>query len=891
MANITVTADIDAFMSADTLAEARAAIGLGAVDNTSDANKPISTAVAAALTGKQATLVSGTNIKTINGVSIMGAGNLELNADTAEVEADILDAQADITALEASMSAVESDVANLDSYFVTAGKYDVVADNTTDVRTQLQAAINACMSTTETGSLVRTTKLKLPQGTMRISGPLTIKSGVVLEGDGIGTKIGPTAGFSGEALFIIDYGPQGYCQDASLTNIAFTGSVLAITDKYLSYSSASGVASTDVITISGHQFVNGQRVWIKPGTLTGGSGLTAGIEYFVRDVSGNTFKLAATSGGAAVNFGSDLLGATIETWPSTNLRCEYNNLFFETPDCIVLRNYNQATTFEKIYAGGATNKLIHFNGNWNQLRHINKEGVTGTSADPYIKLGPIYDGNRSTGNVIDGMNIEGLGSVNKTPMLFEQCNYLELRNMWCELQGTPGSITDGKVVHFKDCFNARIMSAPSFQIGLPDAKIKIENSYNIFIEEIDLDPTADNIYDVIDIDSTSNLTIGTLISRGNDSSLRCNEAKNIRIHRTFAKNNNLAPNTTQFTEVHYRGANRFVNGSFENLLRGWTIGTGGTPTSTLVDSGIAGGKALQVTISPVNSPFVVYQTVAFNSDQVGKPWTFTGAVKTSAASGCAIRPYVSGCGVDMTTQLVNFAREGDWTIISQTFVPQTAGSCDIGAYCSSLTTAWFDEFSVCAGVIGSLSSSAMQELELNGGTITRGSAAPLSGEGTWRVGDLRFNSEPAANEYVGWICTVAGNPGTWVPFGQLSILKRVFGTSGGKQIEMNAEGDPFFKIWNEATNKGWQVFHFSGMNYLDWDDWQIRNRQTGDIWDYWTPTFGRQICNTASQKLGFWGTTPVVQPTAVANATNSTDVVDRFNELLARLRAPGVIAT
>lgn len=53
-------------------------IGLGNVDNTSDLNKPISTATQTALDTKQATLVSGTNIKTVNGNSLLGSGNLNL---------------------------------------------------------------------------------------------------------------------------------------------------------------------------------------------------------------------------------------------------------------------------------------------------------------------------------------------------------------------------------------------------------------------------------------------------------------------------------------------------------------------------------------------------------------------------------------------------------------------------------------------------------------------------------------------------------------------------------------------------------------------------------------------------------------------------------------------
>jgi len=53
-----------------------AAVGLGNVDNTSDEDKPVSLAQATAIGAKQDTLVSGTNIKTINGNSILGSGNI-----------------------------------------------------------------------------------------------------------------------------------------------------------------------------------------------------------------------------------------------------------------------------------------------------------------------------------------------------------------------------------------------------------------------------------------------------------------------------------------------------------------------------------------------------------------------------------------------------------------------------------------------------------------------------------------------------------------------------------------------------------------------------------------------------------------------------------------------
>jgi hypothetical protein len=59
------------------------------VDNTSDADKPVSTAQDTAIGLKQDTIVSATHVKTLNGQSIVGAGNLAItfNADPTPVVA------------------------------------------------------------------------------------------------------------------------------------------------------------------------------------------------------------------------------------------------------------------------------------------------------------------------------------------------------------------------------------------------------------------------------------------------------------------------------------------------------------------------------------------------------------------------------------------------------------------------------------------------------------------------------------------------------------------------------------------------------------------------------------------------------------------------------------
>ena len=54
-------------------------VGLNNVDNTSDLNKPISTATQSALDLKQDILVSGTSIKTINSTSLLGSGDISID--------------------------------------------------------------------------------------------------------------------------------------------------------------------------------------------------------------------------------------------------------------------------------------------------------------------------------------------------------------------------------------------------------------------------------------------------------------------------------------------------------------------------------------------------------------------------------------------------------------------------------------------------------------------------------------------------------------------------------------------------------------------------------------------------------------------------------------------
>lgn len=70
-------------------------------------------------------------------------------------------------------------------------------------------------------------------------------------------------------------------------------------------------SSTDKFSSTAHGFSNGDAVVLRTG-FTPGAPLTPGVVYYVRDVEANAFKLAATSGGAAIDVTSDGSGSAVK---------------------------------------------------------------------------------------------------------------------------------------------------------------------------------------------------------------------------------------------------------------------------------------------------------------------------------------------------------------------------------------------------------------------------------------------------------------------------------------------------------------------------------------------------------------------------------------------------
>ena len=93
---------------------------------------------------------------------------------------------------------------------------------------------------------------------------------------------------------------------------------------------------------------------------------------------------------------------------------------------------------------------------------------------------------------------------------------------------------------------------------------------------------------------------------------------------------------------------------------------------------------------------------------------------------------------------------------------------------------------------------------------------------------------------------------------------------------------PTFRLLDLRTGNGsTEIFNVDGSGNTNWAN--------GANFVFGTGT-GTKIGTATTQKIGFYNKTPVVQPTAVADATSAIDVITQFNALLSRMRDLGLIA-
>lgn len=115
---------------------------------------------------------------------------------------------------------------------------------------------------------------------------------------------------------------------------ALQNSGLVVEDTIISFTSITGVASTDIITATGSAFANGQPVRFT--SLTGGTGLNTTTNYFVINVAGATFQVSTSLGGGASLFTTNITAGTLLTGHSVSTNITLSENTTETNSALVL---------------------------------------------------------------------------------------------------------------------------------------------------------------------------------------------------------------------------------------------------------------------------------------------------------------------------------------------------------------------------------------------------------------------------------------------------------------------------------------------------------------------------------------------------------------------------
>jgi hypothetical protein len=106
----------------------------------------------------------------------------------------------------------------------------------------------------------------------------------------------------------------------------------------------------------------------------------------------------------------------------------------------------------------------------------------------------------------------------------------------------------------------------------------------------------------------------------------------------------------------------------------------------------------------------------------------------------------------------------------------------------------------------------------------------------------------------------------------------------------NSTAHPAFK--NSGSTLQVRIANDSGFAPVECAGLTLNGNLTASTRDIVTDTTtGTKIGTATTQKIGFFNATPVVQQAAVADATDAASTQDRLNDLLARLRTLGLIAT
>ena len=185
------------------------------------------------------------------------------------------------------------------------------------------------------------------------------------------------------------------------------------------------------------------------------------------------------------------------------------------------------------------------------------------------------------------------------------------------------------------------------------------------------------------------------------------------------------------------------------------------------------------------------------------------------------------------------------------------------------------------------SSSTMLQLENLGNSSIRSGLSCISGRNTaggggivdlahHRTGSVGGNNTLLNNDTLGTVSFLGADGTNLVPGAQINA--EVDGTPGANDMP----GRLVFSTTPSGSSSPTERLRITNAGVLQVAD--AGNISVGT-------TTGTKIGTATTQKLSFYNATPVVQPTAVADATDAATAISQLNALLAHMRTLGLIAT
>lgn len=162
-----------------------------------------------------------------------------------------------------------------------------------------------------------------------------------------------------------------------------------------------------------------------------------------------------------------------------------------------------------------------------------------------------------------------------------------------------------------------------------------------------------------------------------------------------------------------------------------------------------------------------------NSLEVINDSNFQGTVNIGTDSSVSLSKHgikFSG-GNDFTITNTGFKVNSDFNVTcdnEQEFKIDSRGSIELGnKQNSNRRVSIFGQVSVGANTPEeNMALTVSGPVSLNNKRFVKGGSIPTTGR--FSVGDICWNTEPKASDYVGWICVREGTPGEWLSFGQIS---------------------------------------------------------------------------------------------------------------------------